>query len=108
MTERELQQAVNEALRWSGWMLYHTHDSRRSQAGFPDIVAVKGARTIWAELKTEKGKLRQEQREWLDALVEAQPEVYLVRPAGLDAFIALLGDPVEGLSLHWNNVKERE
>lgn len=33
---------------------YHTHDSRRSQAGFPDLVLIRPPRLIFAELKLDK------------------------------------------------------
>lgn len=69
------------------WLVYHTHDSRRSQPGFPDLVLVRGKRIIIAELKTMRGRKRPEQREWLAALrtvAEASGSavsVYLWRPA---------------------------
>ena len=39
-----------------GWLAYHTHDSRRSEPGFPDINAQElnlPYRSIYLELKTE-------------------------------------------------------
>ena len=67
--EREFQAAVLELLGWHGWRTYHTHDSRRSNPGFPDIVAVHThGGLIFAELKTEKGRVSKAQQEWLDDL----------------------------------------
>lgn len=51
-----------------GWMHYHTHDSRRSAEGFPDLVLVRGDQLIFAELKSEKGKTTPAQDTWLMAL----------------------------------------
>lgn len=49
-------------------MAYHTHDSRRSEPGFPDLVLVKGTRLIFAELKADTGRVSPAQQRWLDAL----------------------------------------
>ena len=56
VSEKELQSAIVEAMGYMGWRTYHTHDSRRSNPGFPDVVGVKGSRLIFLELKSEKGK----------------------------------------------------
>lgn len=104
MSEKELQGACLEALSWQGWFVYHTYDSRRSQRGFPDVVAVKGSRLLFVEFKSEKGKVRPEQVEWLDALAYAHDDVYLVRPSLYDAFLQVMTGNVEsGLQCHWNN-----
>ncbi len=55
---------IREAKR-CGWLVYHTHNSRRSQAGFPDLVMIRGCRMIVAELKTETGKTSPQQDDWL-------------------------------------------
>ena len=81
ISEKRLLAAVRELARVSGWLCYHTHDSRRSEAGFPDLVLARGGRVVFAELKSERGRLRPEQRVWLDALAEAEHEVHLWRPA---------------------------
>jgi len=106
VTEKDLQSAILEWMRWSGWKIYHTHDSRRSQPGFPDLVAVKGSRLVFAELKREKGKIRPEQVEWLDALAEAHDEVYFVRPSSQDDFLEDLEVSGSNLGCHWRNVRE--
>ena len=56
MTEKELQAAVVELAGYLKWRCYHTYDSRRSNAGFPDLTMVRYGRLIFAELKSEKGK----------------------------------------------------
>jgi hypothetical protein len=48
--------------------------------GFPDVVAVKGERVLFLELKSQNGKLRDEQRHWLSALGAAGAEVHCWKP----------------------------
>lgn len=106
ITEAELQSTVIEMMQWQSWLCYHTHDSRRSNPGFPDLVAVKGSRLMFVEFKTDRGKIRREQVEWLDALVETHGEVYLVRPSNMDEFLKIV--KVTGASVvpHWRNQDE--
>lgn len=84
MSEKQFQQQVVDMARALGWMAYHTHDSRRSQPGFPDLVLVR-ERVVYAELKTETGKPTFEQTSWIEALKSAGAEVYLWRPSDSDS-----------------------
>ena len=59
MTEKDLLRSVRDMARLLGWQTYHTHTSRFSEPGFPDLVLLRGSRLIFAELKVGKGKLRQ-------------------------------------------------
>ena len=63
--EANFQATVIELAELHGWRVYHTHDSRRSQPGFPDLTLVRRYRLIFAELKREGGKLTAEQTAWL-------------------------------------------
>lgn len=70
MTETELQAAVVELAQRLGYLTYHTHDSRHSAKGFPDLVLVH-PRTGWllfAELKSQDGRPTPDQDQWLRAL----------------------------------------
>ena len=79
--ERDFQADVLELARLTGWLAYHPHDSRRSAAGWPDLALVRNGRIIFAELKTTRGRLRPEQRIWLDALAHCPGvEVAVWRP----------------------------
>ncbi len=80
MTERQLQAAIVDTARLLGWRAYHTHDSRRSEPGYPDLTLVRGRRLIFAELKTAKGRVAPGQQTWLDELSNARAETYLWRP----------------------------
>jgi hypothetical protein len=62
-----------------GLLWYHAHDSRRSPSGLPDLIIV-GRRTIYRELKTEKGTVSTAQKEWIAALKAAGEDVDVWRP----------------------------
>jgi len=93
MTERELQRLVLEVLRREGWIAYHTFDSRRSEPGFPDVIAIRGDRLLALECKTERGRVTQAQRRWLEAFAEVRgAAAYIVRPAAdMDELAVLAG-----------------
>lgn len=93
--EADFLAAVTELAGLCGWLVYHTYDSRRSQAGFPDLVLARADRLIFAELKTAKGTLRDAQTLWLNtlgSLATTQPdvEVYLWRPKDWDGIAEIL------------------
>ncbi len=74
MSEKTLQERVIRSARAHGWLVFHPYDSRRSTPGFPDLVLVwRGQASmperpiIVAELKTERGSLRPEQKHWREA-----------------------------------------
>lgn len=69
--EREHQQAIIDLAKLRGWLVYHTHDSRRSEPGFPDLVLVRGDRCLFREIKTETGRVSEAQVTWSVALCDA-------------------------------------
>jgi hypothetical protein len=81
VTEKQFMAAIVEMAQMLGWLVYHTHDSRRSEAGFPDIVCVRRDRVVFIELKKEKGRLSEEQERWLSALGLAGAAVHCWRPS---------------------------
>ena len=74
MTEDALLATVKAMAKQLGWLVYHTHDSRRSDAGLPDIIAVRKGVLIFAELKREGQKPTPAQNEWIGALATVQAE----------------------------------
>lgn len=77
--EKDFQKQVCSIASKTGWKWWHFHDSRRQAGnrligdkdaqGFPDLVLTHPSRgTVFAELKTMKGKLTGPQRTALDAL----------------------------------------
>ena len=89
--EKHLQARILEAARALKWLAYHTFDARRSAPGFPDLVLVRPPRLIFAELKSSKGKLTVEQKEWLAVLALIPGvEVYIWKPEDLQEAILTL------------------
>ena len=89
MTEKQFQ---SEVLKWAkhyGWAVYHTYDSRRSPAGFPDLVLVRD-RVLFRELKTEPGKVSPAQKIWATQLVKAGADFEVWRPSQLSEIIECL------------------
>ena len=110
--ERDFLALVRTAAELSGWELfYHTHLSKRSDSGWPDVVICRTEpkpRIIIAELKFDRpkspGKATASQLEWLDPLYK-QPHIesFLWHyPRDIDEIFATLGleavDAVSGLS----------
>ena len=80
MTEKQFQSHIVHFAKTRGWLVYHTHDSRRSEPGFPDLVLVRG-RVLFRELKTDKGKISPAQKEWAASLEQAESDYKLWRPS---------------------------
>ncbi len=80
-TEKAFMASVIRYATLMGWKTYHTHDSRRSAPGFPDLVCVRRPRIVWAELKSERGRLTDAQKDWIADLRACNQEVYVFRPS---------------------------
>lgn len=84
MSERQLQSHVIELARLLGYRYYHTYDSRRSVPGFPDLVLAhpRSGALIFAELKSDSGKVTPDQDVWLRVL-GVRGVAFVWRPADL-------------------------
>ena len=93
ITEKDFQRTVVEYAQALGYLVYHQVDmgrkdpetgrvsySRRIGPGFPDLVIAGHGRVIFAELKSEKGKLTEDQKAWQEVLYR-DAEWYLWRPS---------------------------
>jgi hypothetical protein len=89
VTEAEFQAAVEREAKRLGWKVFHCRDSRKSEAGFPDLVLVRG-NVIFAELKTETGIATAAQSSWQAALMDAGAECHLWRPSMWQAILERL------------------
>lgn len=107
MGEKDWQRQVMELARLRGWRVAHVHDSRRQirpgvfvgdrdSAGLPDLILAHDRYgVVFAELKTDAGRLRRAQAEWLYSLQRAGARVYVWRPADLtDVARVLAGQAV--------------
>lgn len=91
MRERDFQAMIEQAAGYLSWRCYHTWDSRRSNPGWPDLVCVKKGRMLALELKTDKGKVRPQQAEWIEELGKVPGVVArIVRPADIDEVLEML------------------
>lgn len=74
ITEKQFQQQITDYAKLRAWDVFHTYDSRRSAPGFPDLAMARargdgrGDELVFAELKSERGRLRPEQRHWIEKL----------------------------------------
>ena len=77
ISEADFQEALVEYAEMWGWLVWHDNDSRSNDAGFPDMVMVKGGKLIFAELKRQKRyTIKPKQLEWIEALgLAAGPNV---------------------------------
>ena len=83
MTEKELQAAVIELAQTFGWKVAHFRPAMNARGdwrtpvaadgkGFPDLVMVSSTTVAFVELKSKKGRLSTEQKEWLEALTKVK------------------------------------
>ena len=91
ISEAQHQAAVVELAQMHNWLVYYVPDSRRSPAGFPDLVLVRPPQVLFVECKTDKGTLRPEQREWMEALSRCNSvQVWVWRPSDWPKIEAML------------------
>jgi hypothetical protein len=101
ITEAQFQRQVTDLAtlhRW-GWVHFRparTVDGWRTPvsgplgAGWPDLVLVRPPRLVFAELKSERGRLTPTQKGALDLLRDAGLEVHVWRPGDLPAIQEVL------------------
>ena len=93
-SEAEFQASVIETARALGWRVYHTHDSRRSDLGYPDLTLVRSGVCLFMELKREdrtKAKESPEQTAWRLELDDVPGiQAYLFRPSDMPRIRELL------------------
>lgn len=91
MKESDLQTGVIDLAHALGWRVAHFRPARTAHgwrtpvaadgAGFPDLVLVRRTRIVAAELKSDRGRLSDVQRDWLEALYAAGVETHVWTPA---------------------------
>jgi hypothetical protein len=89
-SEAAFQADVLKYARGLGWLAYHTHTSKRSAPGFPDVVLARAPRLIVAELKVGDNRPTEAQEEWLAAFRAAGVPAFVWRPEDWPAIEATL------------------
>jgi len=92
VTEADLREQVRDLCNLFGWKMYFSWTSIHSPRGFPDLVLAHPSKkhVIFTELKSEKGKVTEEQQEWLDILRQCGQEVYVWRPGDFEQIVEIL------------------
>lgn len=91
VTESQFLRQVRDLARIFGWATYHPFLSKWSEKGWPDLTLCRPPRIVLAELKTDTGKISEEQDRWLGMLGDCPGvEVYLWRPADFDRVVEIL------------------
>ena len=89
LTEDAWQAIVISQAKARGWRVYHTFDSRRSTAGYPDLTLVRPPRVLFVELKTAAGRLTPAQLDWIGDLRHCHGvEAHVWRPG--DSYLETL------------------
>ena len=85
MTEKQWMELVIRLATYCRWQTMHVYDSRRSEPGWPDLVLCRAPELIFAELKTDQGRVTAAQQDWLDRLAACGQEVHVWRPRDFHA-----------------------
>ena len=88
--EALFQSHVLGLLRARGWQSYHAWSAIHSRAGFPDLVAWRDERLLFAELKAPRGRLSAEQAAVIEGLRATGAEVYVWYPRDWDEIEGVL------------------
>ena len=70
-SERDIQSAIVEILRWRGWMvreISQPHHVSRDLIGVPDLLCFRSGVTLLIECKRPGGKLRDSQKRFMDEI----------------------------------------
>lgn len=94
VSEKVFQAQVIEVARLTGWLCYHSWTSIHSEPGYPDLTLVRpdGSGLIFAELKTERGRITASQSRWLDALRANGVAAPVWRPHDIDEILERLNN----------------
>ena len=90
ITEKAFMQQVIDLATLHGWLCYHTHDSRRSSPGFPDLVLIDDRCLLFVELKRASGRLSYAQIVWRAAFLAVGADYRLWFPSMWDEIVRVL------------------
>lgn len=75
--EGQILTGVRHLLQWKGWFVIRVQQGPLCHKGISDLIAVKGDRTLWVEVKTPTGHLSEHQKKF-KADIEGVGGTYLV------------------------------
>lgn len=101
LKEADFQKRVVQYAQRRLWLVAHTPRANpegrwrtpvsADAKGEPDLRMVRDDRLVYAELKSQKGRLRPDQERWIERLLLVPGiEVYVWRPADWDEIVRLL------------------
>ena len=95
ISEKQFESQIKDLAKMFGWLYYHTWQSIHSPAGFPDCTMVRNGTVIFAELKSDKGKLNEAQEVWIEELTKVSSvslgvQVYVWRPDDLERIVEIM------------------
>jgi hypothetical protein len=107
--EKDFQDTVLQWARMLNWKCFYLPDwmyriamasmkrARRGDRdwpdpGFPDLILLKPGRLIVAELKSPKGRVSPDQKEWHTLLASVGITVHVWKPDDIDEIIVLLSE----------------
>jgi hypothetical protein len=98
--ERSFTDQVLELAGLRGWRRAHFRPAQTvagwrtpvqaDGAGFPDLILLRDAQIVIAELKSRRGKLGPEQLDWLEAWRHTGARVFVWRPDDWDDIVRVL------------------
>lgn len=96
ISERRFQGQVVRLAEMLGWRVWHDNATNapracvvcrapqavvRNAAGLPDLILIRRPRVVWVELKSQRGKLTDDQWRYLEELKASRQEAYCWRPS---------------------------
>lgn len=79
LKEGQIQAAIRDWLRWHKWLVIRNHQTLGSHKGLSDLVALKGGRVLWIEVKRSAGVLSPDQEDFRDEILAHGGEYLVVR-----------------------------
>lgn len=120
-TEAQLERAILELAAATGWRSAHFRAARTARGwrtpvsgdgtGYPDLTLIRAPELLFVELKAQRGKLSDAQRQWLQALDMCEIEVYVWKPSDWPEIEARLTRPRQPIRhsdsgrIHWNGLE---
>jgi hypothetical protein len=93
-SEADYQEQIVQLAEFCGWYVWHDKDSRRNEAGFPDLMIVRGIDLHFLEVKAQRGRVRPAQQAFIYRLQEVRRcTAGIVRPSDWPAVEAMLTRP---------------